>query len=89
MRVLLVASDATTDERLAGRELGSELEKERESSAYKARLLDEQAPSDTMRVMTDGRTVVDIANEVLAATGWIAPGTDEKPVAQMDALPSP
>lgn len=88
-RVLLVASDATTDERLAGRELGSELKSERESSAYKARLLDEQAPSDTVRVLTDGRTVVDIAGEVLAATGWIASSTDGKSVAEMDALPSP
>ncbi|WP_327356369.1 hypothetical protein [Streptomyces sp. NBC_01304] len=88
-RVLLTASDATTDERLAGRELGSELEKERASSAYKARLLDEQAPSDTVRVMTDGRTVVDIAREVLATTGWIDQGTHTKSVAQTDALHSP
>jgi hypothetical protein len=89
LRVLLTASDATTQERLEGRELGSELEKERERSAYKARLLDEQAPAGTVRVITDGRSVVDIASEVLAATGWIPPGAHEKSVAQMDVLPSP
>jgi hypothetical protein len=70
VRVLLTASDTTAGERLAGRELGSELERELEASAHKARLLDEQAPADTVRVMTDGRSVVDIAHEVAGATGW-------------------
>jgi hypothetical protein len=71
VRVLLTASDATTGERLAGRELGSELEKELKGSARKARLLEERAPADTVRVATDGRPVVDIAGDVLAATGRI------------------
>ncbi len=74
MRVLLTASDATASERLAGRELGSELEKELERSAYKARLLDKRAPADTMRIVTDGRSVLEIAREVVAATGWTGPG---------------
>ncbi|AJT69181.1 hypothetical protein [Streptomyces chattanoogensis] len=72
VRVLLTASDLTAGERLTGRELGSELEHELKSSARKARLLDEQAPADTVRVATDGRSVVDIATEVAAATGWLA-----------------
>ncbi|WP_225804311.1 AAA family ATPase [Streptomyces sp. NK15101] len=72
VRVLLTASDATARERLTGRELGSELEQELEGSARKARILDEQAPPDTVRVATDGRTVVDIAREVVSATGWLA-----------------
>jgi hypothetical protein len=71
MRVLLTVSDATAGERLAGRELGSELEQGLKASAYKARLLEEQAPADTVRVVTDGRPVVDIAREVVAATGWV------------------
>lgn len=70
VRVLLTASDATTEERLAGRELGSELESELRGSLRKARLLDEQAPQDTVRVPTDGRDVPAIAREVLAAVGW-------------------
>ncbi|MDT0305863.1 hypothetical protein RM780_02655 [Streptomyces sp. DSM 44917] len=70
VRVLLTASDATARERLAGRELGSELEKELAGSARKARLLDERAPAGTLRVGTDGRGVVDIAREVVRATGW-------------------
>ncbi|MFE4610935.1 AAA family ATPase [Streptomyces niveus] len=70
VRVLLTASDATAGERLAGRELGSELEHELKASARKARLLDERVAADTVRVVTDGRSVVDIAREVVAATGW-------------------
>ncbi|NEA66512.1 hypothetical protein G3I56_28860 [Streptomyces sp. SID12488] len=73
IRVLLTASDATTRERLVGRELGSELEHEVESSVRKARLLDQRAPAEAVRVVTDGRPVVDIAREVVAATGWTGP----------------
>ncbi|MFE2883773.1 hypothetical protein [Streptomyces sp. NPDC059272] len=54
-----------------GRELGGELEHEPANSALKARLLDDLAPVDTIRVVTDGRSVVDIAEDVLAATGWV------------------
>ncbi|MEE1760329.1 MULTISPECIES: hypothetical protein [unclassified Streptomyces] len=71
VRVLLTASDETAERRLRGREIGSELERELTGSARKARLLDEQAPADTVRVATDGRTVMDIAAEVLAVTGWV------------------
>ncbi|MEV6486338.1 hypothetical protein [Streptomyces sp. NPDC051576] len=71
VRVLLTASDITASKRLNGREIGSELEREMANSARKARLLDERAPADTVRVVTDGRSVVDIAGEVLAATGWV------------------
>ncbi|UKY50133.1 hypothetical protein [Streptomyces inhibens] len=72
IRVLLTATDATTGERLAGRELGSEREQELQNSADKARLLNERASADTVRVATDGRTVPDIAVDVLAAAGWVA-----------------
>jgi hypothetical protein len=71
VRVLLTATDHTVGERLVGRELGSELEDGLKSSASKAWLLDELVPADTVRVATDGRPVVDIAREVVAATGWV------------------
>ncbi len=74
VRVLLTASDETTERRLTGRELGSELEQELRGSARKARMLDERAPAGTLRVVTDGRTVIDIAAEVTAATGWVPAG---------------
>ncbi|QDN92971.1 hypothetical protein FNV68_53930 [Streptomyces sp. S1D4-23] len=49
------------------------LEQELEGSVRKARLLDQRAPAETVRVATDGRLVVDIAREVVAATGWAGP----------------
>ncbi|MFE2055897.1 AAA family ATPase [Streptomyces sp. NPDC059446] len=73
VRVLLTATDATAVERLSAREIGSALDREIAGSARKARLLDEHAPPDTVRVATDGRTVVEIASEVLALTGWRGP----------------
>lgn len=71
VRVLLTASDETVAARLNGREIGSELEHELANSIRKARLLDQRAPVDTLRVVTDGRPVVDIAEDVPAATGWV------------------
>ncbi|NGO48957.1 ATP-binding protein [Streptomyces ureilyticus] len=70
VRVLLTASDATARDRLVHRELGSELDQELAGSARKARLLDQRAAAETVRVVTDGRAVVDIAREVVAATDW-------------------
>ncbi len=70
VRVLLTAGDATVDERLAARELGSELEQTRGISAARARLLDERVAPDTVRIATDRRSVTDIARDVVAATGW-------------------
>ncbi|MEU6352296.1 hypothetical protein ABZ896_23720 [Streptomyces sp. NPDC047072] len=72
VRVLLTATDATARQRLTARELGSELEHELRGSARKARMLEDRAPVGTLRVVTDGRGVPDIAAEVLAATGWVS-----------------
>ncbi|MFJ8109467.1 hypothetical protein [Streptomyces sp. NPDC096132] len=73
VRVLLTATDETAEQRLTGRELGSELASELTGSIRKARLLDERAPADAHRVTTDGRSVPDIARELVALTGWVAP----------------
>ncbi|MFV0137822.1 AAA family ATPase [Streptomyces sp. HMX87] len=75
VRVVLTASDVTAAERLRGREIGSELERELRSSTRKARLLDDRAPAEAVRVKTDGRTVGEIAREVLSVTGWAEPRT--------------
>ncbi|MFJ6576719.1 AAA family ATPase [Streptomyces sp. NPDC091368] len=79
LRVVLTASDATARERLTGRERGSELERELEASSRKARILDAQMPPDTVRVATDGRTVADIAREVVNVTGWPANASGQVP----------
>lgn len=76
IRVLLTASDSTARERLTGRELGSELEHELRGSMHKARLLDERTPVDAVRVATDGRSVADIAREVVAVTRWADNGAE-------------
>ncbi|MEV8314462.1 hypothetical protein AB0Q95_09850 [Streptomyces sp. NPDC059900] len=70
IRVLLTASDATVEERLTARELGSELGQQLRRSAFMARHLEEHAADGTHRVATDGRRVADIAADVVAATGW-------------------
>ncbi|GAA2385488.1 hypothetical protein GCM10010420_04990 [Streptomyces glaucosporus] len=70
VRILLTAGDATARARLAVRETGSQLDAHIRRGALMARRLEEQAPPDTVRVPTDGRSVTDIAREVLAAAGW-------------------
>ncbi|WP_329455543.1 hypothetical protein [Streptomyces sp. NBC_01497] len=70
VRVLLTASDRTAGARLRGRERGSELAAEVANSARTARLLAARAPADAVRVATDGRSLGEIAREVLTATGW-------------------
>ena len=68
--VLLTATDATTYGRLAAREIGSELDWHARRSADMSRRLDRTAPSWVHRVGTDGRTIGEIATEVIALTDW-------------------
>jgi hypothetical protein len=70
IRVLLTASDATARERLTDRERGSELEDGLRTSSARARVLDTAVAADTARIRTDGRSVIDVANEIVALTGW-------------------
>ncbi|WP_344790587.1 adenylyl-sulfate kinase [Gryllotalpicola daejeonensis] len=71
--VLLTADDETVRSRLTAREIGSALDEHLERSAATARRLDAQAPNAVHRVRTDDRTVADIANEIVALTGWLGP----------------
>ena len=68
--VLLTAEEATVRERLAQREIGSQLNPHIERSLLLARQLDEEAPAGTARIATDGRSVQDIAVRVLKAAAW-------------------
>lgn len=68
--VLLTADEATIRERLARREIGSQLAPHIERSLATARRLDGEAPPHTTRVPTDGRSVEEIAGEVLLAAAW-------------------
>jgi hypothetical protein len=68
--VLLTAEEATVRERLAGREIGSQLDAHIERSLLMARHLSEEAPADTVRISTDLRSVQDIALHMLQTAGW-------------------
>jgi gluconate kinase len=67
--VILTATDATVLARLTSREVGGALERHlQRSSAMAAHL--ETTASRISRISTDGRTVVDVAKDVVEATGW-------------------
>lgn len=68
--VLLTAEEATVRERLAQREIGSQLEPHFERSLRAAQELDEKAPTATVRIPTDGLSVQDIAARVIEAAAW-------------------
>jgi hypothetical protein len=71
IRVLLTASDTTARERLFARERGSELDDGLRASAARSLALDAGVSADTARVATDGRSVIDVAREIVGLTGWI------------------
>lgn len=71
--VLLTARDATARGRLGTREIGSQLDAHVRRSAAMAVHLETAAPSEVVRVRTDGRPVEEIAREIVTATGWSAP----------------
>ncbi|MBW8805799.1 MAG: hypothetical protein JF587_18410 [Catenulisporales bacterium] len=68
--VLLTSEDATARDRLSAREIGSQLDAHVTRSADMAKYLEATAPSWVVRVPTDGRSVVDIACDVIAAANW-------------------
>lgn len=69
-RILLTGEETTVRQRLAQREIGSQLHAHIERSLRMARHLDEEAPVGTVRIPTDSRSVQDIAMRVLQAAGW-------------------
>ncbi|EDY44811.1 hypothetical protein [Streptomyces sp. SPB074] len=68
--VLLTATEATVRERLTARETGSGAAAHLARSLRAARRLDAGAPAGTLRIATDGRSVPDLAAEVVRASGW-------------------
>ncbi|WSQ11028.1 hypothetical protein OG604_26630 [Streptomyces sp. NBC_01231] len=68
--VLLTAEETTVRERLARREIGSQLTAHIERSLRAAAELDEKAPAGTVRIPTDGRSIEDIAVRVIQAAAW-------------------
>ncbi|MFJ7194016.1 MULTISPECIES: hypothetical protein [unclassified Streptomyces] len=71
--VLLTANDATAQQRLSGREIGSQLDAHLTRSAKMAVHLETTAPAWVHRIPTDGRSTVEIARDIITATGWASP----------------
>ncbi|MFC8680790.1 adenylyl-sulfate kinase [Microbacterium ureisolvens] len=68
--VLLTSTDATAAQRLAQREIGTALAEHIDRSKLAARRLD-AADKAVSRIATDGRSVAEIAHEVVASSGWL------------------
>jgi gluconate kinase len=68
--VLLTADDTTARQRLSQREIGTALHWHIMRSDLMARELDETIPPWVHRVPTDGRSVADIAAQIITLTGW-------------------
>lgn len=68
--VLLTASEDVVRERLARRETGSQLRPHIERSLRMAAHLEAEAPEGTVRVATDGLSVEQVAERVVAAASW-------------------
>jgi hypothetical protein len=68
--VLLIADDLTARQRLAKREIGTALDWHIERSGIVARELDQLSPSWVHRIPTDGRSVANIAAQIIGLTGW-------------------
>jgi deoxyadenosine/deoxycytidine kinase len=68
--VLLTCGDNTARQRLAQREIGSELDWHIDRSRLMARRLDRRAPAWVHRVDTDSRPVTGIAAEVITLAAW-------------------
>lgn len=66
--VLLTATDTTTAQRLARREIGTALAGHIERSKLAAIKL---AAAPVYRAATDDKSVTDIAKEVISAAGWV------------------
>lgn len=73
--VLLTATDATVAHRLGQREIGTALAEHIDRSRTAARRLD-AADDAVLRVATDGRTVAQVAMEVLVSAGWLGSLTE-------------
>lgn len=69
--VLLTTGEATIRTRLGAREIGSTLQRHLDRSAAAAIRLDAEAPEWTVRVATDGRTLTEIAHQIIATTSWL------------------
>ncbi|GAB2831433.1 DEAD/DEAH box helicase family protein [Lentzea nigeriaca] len=76
--VLLTAANDIADRRLSVRETGSQYEAHVTRGTAAAQHLKANAPPWVVRVPTGGKTVAEVASEVIAITGWhVTPGVGQ------------
>ena len=68
--VLLTSSDEVAEQRLIQREVGGGLDYAVGRSREAALGLEAEAPKEVTRLNTDGRSVTDLAAEIIGLTGW-------------------
>ncbi len=68
--VLLTSSDEVAEQRLVQREVGDGLDYAVARSREAALGLEADAPEEVTRLKTDGRSVTDLAAEIIQLTGW-------------------
>jgi gluconate kinase len=68
--VLLTSSDGVAEQRLAQREVGGGLDYAVGQSREAALALEARAPEEVTRLNTDGRSVTELATEIIRLTGW-------------------
>jgi hypothetical protein len=68
--VRLTAGPATREGRLQGRELGSGFDQEMQASDRASAFIEDHDHSGMPTVSTDGKTVAEVADEVLSISGW-------------------
>lgn len=71
--ILLTAEDEIANERLSRREVAGQYEAHVARSATAATYLETAAEPWVCRLPTEGKSIIDIAKEVIAITGWLAP----------------
>jgi hypothetical protein len=69
--VLLTIDDATANQRLSGRETGSQYQAHVARGEAAAKYLEAAAPAWVARLATDGTSVVEVAREAVQLTGWM------------------
>jgi predicted kinase len=69
--VLLTVDDEIANQRLSGREIASQYEAHVARGTAAARYLQGAAPPWVLRVQTDGRSVIEVARDVVGRTGWL------------------
>jgi len=69
--VRLTASRLTRIRRLRARETGTGFSRDIRHSDKDAAYIEANDPADMLAVMTDGRSVTSVANEVLRLAGWV------------------